>query len=130
VARIQDILNPLLPVQGTETSKKQSLPRTPGQPSFGSVLDQALGEVTISKHARQRLEDRNIQLDPADLSALGQAVSKAAEKGSRDSLILLRNLALIVHVPNRTVVTAIENFEGKENIFTNIDSTVIASQNS
>ena len=46
-------------------------------------------------------------------------------KGSKESLILLRDLALVVSVNNRTVITAIDKARQKERVFTNIDSTVI-----
>jgi flagellar operon protein len=58
--------------------------------------------------------------------SLQRAVSRAEEKGAKDSLVLLRDLAFIVSVKNRTVVTAVDGEHIKENVFTNIDSAVIA----
>jgi flagellar operon protein len=80
----------------------------------------------FSKHAQDRLASRNIQLSGDDLSTLGRAVSKAGEKGSQDSLVMLRNMAFIVSVRNRTVVTAMDADQMQENVVTNIDSAVIA----
>jgi flagellar operon protein len=54
-------------------------------------------------------------------------VDRAEEKGARDSLVLLRDMAFIVSVSNRTVVTAMDGERLKENVFTNIDSAVIAA---
>ena len=51
---------------------------------------------------------------------------EAGEKGIKDSLILVDQLAFIVNVPNKTVVTAMDQTENKSNIFTNIDGAVIA----
>ena len=65
-------------------------------------------------------------MDPARLERLEQAVGRAADKGSRDSLILLDELALVVSVQHRTVVTAMDETASKEHVFTNIDSVVIA----
>jgi flagellar operon protein len=80
----------------------------------------------FSKHAQRRIEQRGLGLDPARLARLEQAVERAESKGSRDSLILLDELALVVSVQNRTVVTAIDQAHRKEHVFTNIDSVVIA----
>ena len=54
-----------------------------------------------------------------------QAIDRAGAKGSRDSLILMNDLAMIVNIRNRTVITAMEGKDIKENIFTNIDSAII-----
>jgi flagellar operon protein len=40
--------------------------------------------------------------------------------------VLLRDMAFIVSVRNRTIVTAMDSEHIKENVFTNIDSAVIA----
>ena len=81
----------------------------------------------FSKHAQKRLEQRGIDMDGARMARLEQAVGQAAAKGSRESLILLDEMALVVSVQNRTVVTAMDQQSGKEQVFTNIDSVVIAS---
>lgn len=93
--------------------------------SFGRILDQELSGVKFSQHALQRLLSRNIKLDGSDLAKLSGAVDKAAQKGARDSLILMNNLALVVSVKNRTVITAMDGNNIKDNVFTNIDSAVI-----
>jgi flagellar operon protein len=79
-----------------------------------------------SAHAQKRLNSRDINLSDQDLNKLTNAVEKAASKGARDSLLLLNNLAFIVNIPHRTVVTAIDEGSMKDNIFTNIDSAVLA----
>ena len=82
-------------------------------------------DVKFSAHAKERLECRNIELNRNDILRLNDAVEKAGAKGSKEALILLNNLAMIVSVKNRMVITAVENSDLKENIFTNIDSAVI-----
>ena len=54
-----------------------------------------------------------------------QIVQKASEKGIKESLVLMDSLAFIVNVPNKTVVTAMDQGESGDNIFTNIDGAVI-----
>jgi flagellar operon protein len=54
-------------------------------------------------------------------------MEQASKKGIQDSLILVDSLAFIVNVPNRTVVTAMDQTETTDNnVFTNIDGAVIA----
>ncbi|MGN1350218.1 MAG: TIGR02530 family flagellar biosynthesis protein [Anaerovoracaceae bacterium] len=81
--------------------------------------------VQFSKHARQRVEQRGIELTDSFLKDLSTAVAKGREKGSKDMVVIDRNGAFIVNVPNNIVVTAISGEEMKENVFTNIDSAVI-----
>jgi flagellar operon protein len=81
--------------------------------------------LTFSKHLTERINRRSIDLSPEKLDRLSQAVDKVAEKGSRESVVLLDNLALLVSVSNRTVLTAIETGKMKNGVFTNIDSVVV-----
>lgn len=100
--------------------------------SFQDVLRQRsqgteeAGNLRFSKHALNRLNDRNIELDHLQLERLQAGADKAGEKGIRDSLVLVDQLAFIVNVPNRTVVTAMDSTATDENIFTNINGAVIA----
>jgi flagellar operon protein len=94
--------------------------------TFQKILDQSVGGVKFSQHAQQRLRARNIQLDNQQIAQLGAAVDKAAQKGARESLVLMnRDLALVVSVTNRTVITAMDGNSIRDNVFTNIDSAVI-----
>ena len=93
---------------------------------FEAALGRADSSVQFSRHATKRIEQRGLDLDAARLERLEEAVGRAADKGSRDSLILLDELALVVSVQHRTVVTAMDETASKEHVFTNIDSVVIA----
>jgi len=94
---------------------------------FTQVLAQKLNGVQFSQHALERLQTRNIKLGQAELTKLNDAVDKAALKGAKESLVLMNNnnLALVVSVKNKTVITAMDGASIKDNIFTNIDSAVI-----
>jgi flagellar operon protein len=108
----------------TQTPARATRPLRQGE--FKSILDEKLsGPVRFSKHAEERLQSRSITLSNGELAELSTAVDRAAQKGIRDSLILMNDLALIVHVPNRVVVTALSGQAAKENIYTNIDGAVI-----
>lgn len=93
--------------------------------SFESLLQKNM--LKISNHAAKRLEQRGIELGSRQLDQISSAVDKAAAKGSKESLILMKDMALIVSVPNRTVVTAVDGNSMKDNVFTQIDSAVIIS---
>ena len=79
----------------------------------------------FSQHALDRMSSRGISFKPEDLARLNDAVDKAAKKGSKETLLLMGDNALIVSVKNKTVVTTMDREAMKENVFTNIDSTVI-----
>ena len=83
------------------------------------------GEIRFSKHASNRLADRNLTLSENQLSRLSEGLKKAGEKGIKESLVMVDQLAFIVNVPSNTVITAMDQSQAKENIFTNIDGAVI-----
>lgn len=83
------------------------------------------GGLKFSAHAQARMRTRNISFSPNEMDRIQSAVGKAAAKGARESLLLINNKALVVSVPNRTVITAVDEGSLKENVFTNIDSAVI-----
>ena len=85
-------------------------------------LDEGL---RFSKHATNRLADRSITLSNNQLDRLTEGARRAGEKGIRESLVMVDQLASIVNVPNHTVITAMDQTETNENIFTNIDGAVI-----
>ena len=82
-------------------------------------------DIRFSAHAKMRLENRNINLSEDDISRIQNGFDKAEEKGSKDSLILKDDVALLVNIKNKTVITAFNKEQLKENVFTNIDSAVI-----
>jgi flagellar operon protein len=102
--------------------------RNGGTGGFGAALDAALNAgnpVRFSAHAQQRLESRRVALTGDDHRRLDAAVDQLAAKGSRESLVLLDRLALVVSVPNRTVITVVPQAEASQSVFTNIDSAVV-----
>jgi flagellar operon protein len=88
-------------------------------------LEQVAQGLKFSAHATQRLRERQIQFDPDTMLRMNEAISKADAKGVQDTLVLTDKAALIVSVPNRTVVTAMDRNNLNGNVFTNIDGAVI-----
>jgi len=116
---------PLAPRAGQAQPRPK--PAEPGGISFQEVLQgqMARQSVRFSAHAQARLEARRIHLSSQDMARIQQGVERAAAKGARESLVLKDNLALVVSIRNRTVITAIDGPSLRENVFTNIDSAVI-----
>jgi flagellar operon protein len=127
--RIDDrLLTPLQPIPGTGTT--QPAGRTAQGQTFAEVLQQAqagaIGGLKFSAHAQTRIQSRQIPVTAQDVQRIEGAVQRAAGKGSRDSLVLLDNAAFVVSVTNKTVITVVDRDNLKDNVFTNIDSAVIA----
>ncbi|TKD70551.1 TIGR02530 family flagellar biosynthesis protein [Pseudalkalibacillus hwajinpoensis] len=110
------------PKQPLRTVQKQE----PSKTSFADQLKQTLqSEVSFSHHAKVRLEQHGISLSDSQLQKLNDGVTTAREKGSKESLMLMKDLAFVVSVKNNKVITAMKQ-EGMENqIVTNIDSALI-----
>ena len=107
---------PLPPAQGPKQSFLQHLTKAV-QPA----------ELKISKHASERLTERNIHISDTEWTHITEKVNEAKMKGIKDSLVLLDQAALIVSAKNSTVITAMDRMEAKDQLFTNIDGTIVLS---
>ena len=119
--------NPVQPGRVTRPQQPQPAPGQTVNSPFAQILDQKLPEegVKFSQHAQDRLRARNITFSAADLATLEGAVASVAQKGGKESLVMMGDSALVVSVKNRTVVTALDKAQMRGHVFTNIDSTVI-----
>lgn len=97
------------------------------QSSFKDILNEKFkeNEVTFSKHANERIAERNIDVSPEVTDKLNEAVEQAKDKGLKNVLVMIDNQAFIVSTMSNKVITAVNSNELKENIFTNIDGAVI-----
>ena len=121
---------PVLPVEKSSFVSRSAAARTAASAntaSFADILQRASRKVTFSNHALQRLESRQLNLSQEDLQKLDDTVNQMASKGARESLIYMNDMAFVVSVANRTVITAMDGKSARENIFTNIDSAAILS---
>jgi flagellar operon protein len=94
-------------------------------PAFAELLART-PTVVFSRHALERLQRRGIELGEQHLARLGDGVDRAAGKGSRASVVFVDGTAFVVAIPKRTVLTAVDPEHMREQVFTNIDSAVIA----
>jgi flagellar operon protein len=115
-----------LPVNRTHHKpvKANQLTSTPFTLQLQSAIQSKNG-LTISKHATERLEQRGISISQERWSRIEEKVSQAKAKGVSDSLVLLKDAALIVSAKNNTVITAMGRQEAAEQIFTNINGTIV-----
>jgi flagellar operon protein len=121
------IPNPVQPGRTDSLQRQKPAPGDTVNSLFAQVLDQKLPAqgVKFSQHAQDRLRARNITFSAADLASLEGAVTSVAQKGGKESLVMMGDSALVVSVKNRTVVTALDKAQMRGNVFTNIDSAVI-----
>lgn len=107
-----------------ETLQSQGALRPAATPSGG--FDAILADrLKVSGHAQTRLASRNIEMGKEEWERVLGGVEKAAAKGAKESLVMVDDIALVVSVRNRTVITAIEKENLRNNVFTNIDSAVV-----
>jgi len=96
--------------------------------NFNKILDKQIKKdecFTISSHAAQRLNSRNIDFDDDDMKKINEGINMAESKGAKQSLILYKDMALITSIKNRTVITAMDKNQSETSIITNIDSVVM-----
>ncbi|HLI32484.1 MAG TPA: TIGR02530 family flagellar biosynthesis protein [Solirubrobacteraceae bacterium] len=132
--RLQQLSSPaplVAPPSPAPTRPARATSSGPAPAPFARALAEAgsAGQtqpLRFSKHALARVARRNIPLDQRTLARLAAGVGRAAGKGARDSVVLVDGTAFVVSVANRTVLTAVIPEQTREQVFTNIDSAVIA----
>ena len=125
MAMINGINVPFIPII-KESGFQQGNQQGGVKSHFDEIFSKEISKVKLSKHAQQRLESRDINLSENEMDRINTAVQQAEAKGSKDSLVMMDNTAFVVNIPNRTVITAMSLAASNGNVFTNIDSVVIA----
>ncbi|QOY34474.2 TIGR02530 family flagellar biosynthesis protein [Anaerobacillus isosaccharinicus] len=104
--------------------KKHGMPSTSFKTLLNAEIQDKL-ELKISKHAEKRLQDRGILINDRQWSEISVKMQEAKAKGVNDSLVVLKDAALVVSAKNNTVITALDRDEAKTQIFTNINGTIL-----
>lgn len=118
---------PSQPLIHSQTPK--NVQKSPNQ-LFSEHLKQATNSaemLKVSKHANERLAERNITISELEWERVSTKVNEAKAKGVKESLVLMDKAALIVSTKNSTVITAMDRMEAKDQLFTNIDGTIVLS---
>lgn len=127
---INNILIPNVTRTGSTEKVNKKIEKNVDANEFNNLLKETIESqqsegIKLSVHAAKRLQDRNMDVDGAELKKIQSGIDKLALKGGNDSLLITSKGAYIVDVPKRTIVTAIDKDSISENVFTKIDSTVI-----
>lgn len=103
----------------------------PANGEFARLLRQKLGQrsIAVSVHAADRMVRRGLVPNERTIDQLQTAFDLAAEKGAREALFLLDDLAVIASVPTRTVKTAMGRDGLRAGVFTHIDAAIVMTQN-
>ena len=112
---------PFLPVKNSDKNQNS-------KQNFAGILNEKLEKsesLQFSKHSKERIQQRGINVTDSLIEQLNTAADSARLKGAKDVVMIGRDAAFIVNIPNNVVVTAINGNEMKNNIFTNIDSAVL-----
>lgn len=125
--RITIIPQPITPLRSNVPRSKQQ-GAVSGSGRFDQLLQNKIdqGGIKFSRHATARIESRGIDFNANQMQRLETAISQVSAKGGKESLVMLDDTALVVSVKNDTVVTVVDREQLKNNVFTNIDSAVIA----
>ncbi len=120
-------VNPALLSPVGAAPAEEGRPAAPASNAFAGVLRTSTAQaVSFSQHALQRIQRRGIDVSPQTLHRLQDGVGRAAGKGARDSVVFVNGTAFVVSIPNKTVITAVDQAHMRDFVFTNIDSAVIA----
>jgi flagellar operon protein len=117
-------------VNSSSLKKKAPVAQGPSSQEFEQLLKQEISpakkdvDLTISKHAQKRIDDRSLDFDQNEFLKIKDAITKLRDKGGKDSLIITNKAAYIVDVNNERIVTAMNKDDMSENVFTKIDSTL------
>lgn len=124
ISNLYRATGPIAPVSGSQPEVSSRLPeRATGKPSeFQQILNQ---QINFSRHAETRIRSREIPWNEALASRISKGIDSAQSKGSRETLILAGDVAVIANVKSRTIITAMDRAQLKEHVFTNIDSAVL-----
>ncbi|EWG11961.1 TIGR02530 family flagellar biosynthesis protein [Cytobacillus firmus] len=119
------------PIHTQNVVTKQAKPvhlTNKGQNGFSKHLQTALennSKLIVSKHAEQRMNQRGIEITGERWQQIENKMHEAKKLGVNESLVLLKDAALVVSAKNNTVITAMDRQEAGTQIFTNINGTII-----
>ncbi len=125
-------INPIQPSGISPTGRSVSSGRTRGRDTeFARELSSQLNnrEITLSLHAADRLARRGLNIDESTVDRINQAFDMAQQKGSKNALFLLDDLAVIASVSDRSITTAMDARNLSNGVFTHIDSAVVLPRN-
>lgn len=125
-------INPIQPGGISPAGGSVPAGRTRGRDTeFARELTSQLNsrEITLSLHAADRLVRRGLTIDESMVDRINQAFDMAEQKGAKNALFLLDDLAVVASIANRSITTAMDARNLSNGVFTQIDSAVILPRN-
>ncbi|MCM2674734.1 TIGR02530 family flagellar biosynthesis protein [Alkalicoccobacillus plakortidis] len=121
------MIDPNLPIQSKlQHHQIQPNVRQPARSeTFSQLLQSERHQLTISKHANERLTQRGIQMNQAEWNTIHEKLKEAGKKGITDALVVTKSAALVANTKNQTIITALNRQEASSHIFTNINGTIL-----
>ncbi|MDQ0206339.1 TIGR02530 family flagellar biosynthesis protein [Alkalicoccobacillus murimartini] len=122
------MIDPSMHLKATAVSPQVHQSRrahSPSKQSFSQILHEERQQLTISKHANERLATRGIQLDQAQWNTISEKLKEAGKKGITDALVVTKDAALVANTKSQTIITALNRQEAESHIFTNINGTIL-----
>lgn len=123
--RTMKMHNYIHPLQQQQLTQPKGPPKkVQGQMDFKQMLSSVEG-VKVSKHAELRMAERNIKVDATTWSKISDKMLEAKQKGVTDAVVLLDDYSFVVSTKNNTIITALNQTETANQIFTNINGTIV-----
>jgi len=120
-----------VPPDALRQTPSESSPEGPSKETDGASFEDHLeaaqeqtADIDLSGHAQRRIAQRNISLNATQRQELADAMDQLDDNGAQDAAVLRDDAAFVVNVPNRTVVTALDQTEMQHRVFTQIDSAI------
>lgn len=107
-----------------DKSIRSNKPKVDSTEDFKQILAKQQS-IKLSKHAKERMVERNIHLTNKQWNTLSDKLKEAKQKGIRESVVILKGAALLVNAENQTVITAMNHEEASDKIFTNINGAIL-----
>ena len=93
---------------------------------FKELVDAKAEGITFSRHAAQRMQERQIQLSANDLSLLNQAMGQARSAGASKAAVVMDPGIFIVAPGSNTVITTVpKNSAQPMQVVSHVDALVL-----
>lgn len=88
--------------------------------------DLVTSQVTFSRHASQRMQERQIALSPSDMHLLQEAMGQARSAGAKQAAIVMEPGIFIVAPSSNTVITTVaKNANQPMQVISHVDALVL-----
>ncbi len=115
---------PFIPIGGNQAISKSNIEISQGLSEFQKVFADEIAKLNMSANAESSIKTNGINLSDLDKIKLESAINRAESKNAKESMIMMKDNAFIVDVPNRTIINTISSEELKSSVITGIDSAI------